>query len=454
MRGAANRAATVRERSIVSMDHAHVCVWGFFRRLAIGLAFPVAAYAQWPQFGGPNRNFTVDAKGLADNWPDSGPKQLWRRDLGDGYSTIVSDGDRLYTMYRVGDDEFTVALDPTTGKTIWEHKNPSPFTPMMTEYGPGPHATPLLVDNRLYTLGTNAVLHAFDKGTGRVLWKHDLPAEFGAPVPEYGYSASPIAYKNTIILTVDRKRIRPGEGDAAANKDAALAPAQTLMAFDQLTGNPVWKGLDFESSYSSPTLIRFEGEDQLVLFTTNEIVGVNPATGEMLWSFVHKTQYGANLSSPIFNGKDLLFCSAAYDSGSRVVKLTKKGGKTSAEEVWFSRKMRLHHGNAVQLGDYVYGSSGDFGPAFFMGLEMRTGNVLWRERGFSKTTCISADGKLFLLDEDGNLALATASTGGLTVHSKAKLFEKYAWTAPTLVGKTLYVRDRKHIAAYDVGKGS
>jgi hypothetical protein len=121
------------------------------------------------------------------------------------------------------------------------------------------------------------------------------------------------------------------------------------------------------------------------------------------------------------------------------------------EELWYSRKMRLHHGNAVRIGDYIYGSSGDFGPAFFMAMNIKTGKVAWRERGFKKATCVYADGKLIILDEDGELTLATATPGGLTVHAKCKVAERYAWAAPTLVGKTLYIRDRQHIMALDLG---
>jgi len=105
----------------------------------------------------------------------------------------------------------------------------------------------------------------------------------------------------------------------------------------------------------------------------------------------------------------------------------------------------------VQIGDYVFGSSGAFGPAFYMGVKLATGDIAWRERGFSKSTTLLAGGKLIILDEDGNLALATATPEKLTVLSKCKLAEKYAWAAPTLVGTKLYLRDRKVIMALELG---
>jgi hypothetical protein len=133
------------------------------------------------------------------------------------------------------------------------------------------------------------------------------------------------------------------------------------------------------------------------------------------------------------------------------VKLSKKEGKTVPAELWFSMKMRLHHGNAVHRNGYVYGSSGDFGPAFFMAADLQTGKIAWRERGFKKSTCVQAREKLIILDEDGQMALASATPEAFTVHSQCKVGELYSWAAPTLVGTKLFVRDRKHIWAFDLG---
>lgn len=387
---------------------------------------------EWPQWGGPSRNFMVDAPRLADNWPEEGPPKLWTRQLGDGFASIIADRDMAYTMYRIDEAEYVIALDSKTGKTVWEHRNPSPFTKLMAQFGPGPSSTPLMVANRLFTVGTNMVMHCFDKRSGRVLWRHDLVEEYGAEVPGRGYSCSPIAYGDTVILPVGGQ-----EG-------------QCVMAFSQADGTPVWKNQDFETTHSSPILINLHGEDQLVIFMASEIVGLNPRTGELLWSHPHSTQYGANLATPLWNGDELIFMSAAYDSGSRVIRLTSKDGKTVPEELWYSRKMRIHHGNVVRIGDHVYGSSGDSGPAFFMGMNMVTGKIAWRKRGFAKATCLLANDKLIILDEDGKLTLATASPEELIIHSEYQLTQHVSWTAPTLAGSTLYIRDRKNIFALDL----
>src|SRR5215813_14468156 len=124
-----------------------------------------AQTASWPQWGGPQRNFMVDAKGLAQTWPGGGPKRLWRRELGEGHSSVVVDGERLYTMYSKGEQEFVIALDAATGKTVWEKSYAAPTTGLKLENGKGPHSTPLIVGNLLFTVGVVGKLQAFDKQT-------------------------------------------------------------------------------------------------------------------------------------------------------------------------------------------------------------------------------------------------------------------------------------------------
>lgn len=394
----------------------------------------------WPQLGGPNRNFMVDVKGLAATWPPSGPKKLWSRELGDGYSGIVVDGGTLYTMYRPPgvtsnsnkSEEVVAAIDNTTGKTFWEHRFDAPFfKSMMMEHGPGPHSTPLLAADRVFAVGVTGKFYCLDKKTGKVLWFHDLCQEYKAPPRDRGYSCSPIAYKNTVILAVG-------------------GPGQALMAFNQKDGNVVWKKLDFEDSPSSPILINVDGQDQLVSFFGNAVVGVDPNKGDLLWQHPHQTDWGLNISMPVWGEGNLLFITSAYSGGSRVIQLNVVNGKTTAKQLWSNNRMRVHIGNAIRVGDTIYGSSGDFGPAFLSAIDVRTGNAVWQDRSFSKANLLYVDGKFLILDEDGNLGLASVSPQGLKVLARAELLKRKAWTAPTLVGTRLYVRDQKTLTALDL----
>src|SRR5262245_47094645 len=170
-----------------------------------------AGAGDWLQWGGAGRNFMPDATGLAASWPAGGPKKLWSRALGEGHSSILVEGTRLYTMYRPAgmlnmvrrsQEEVVVALDSTTGKTIWEYRYPAPTDDVDFSQGAGPHSTPLIVGNTLYAASSRRQLFALDKATGKVLWSHDLMKEYGAPGPGRGYTCSPLAFGDNVIVTV------------------------------------------------------------------------------------------------------------------------------------------------------------------------------------------------------------------------------------------------------------
>ena len=223
-----------------------------------------------------------------------------------------------------------------------------------------------------------------------------------------------------------------------------------MIAFNQKDGNVAWKNQDLDMSPTSPMIINVDGQDQLIGFIGKVIAGIDPNNGGLLWSHPHVTEWGLNISMPVWGSDNLLFLSSAYSGGSRVLKLTQKDGKTTVSELWFHRRLRLHHSTAIRIGDYVYASSGDFGPAFFAAVNVKTGEIAFQDRSFPKVNFLLADGKLIILDEDGNLALATVSPTGLKVISKASLMKNLAWTVPTLVGTKLYLRDRRTIAALDL----
>jgi outer membrane protein assembly factor BamB len=401
-------------------------------RTLLVLAFAAIATADWTQWGGPNRNFQVDAPELSSTWPAGGPKRLWSRPLGDGYSAVLAAGTRLYTMYRRGHDDVVIALEAATGNPVWEFAIPARHAPGMgMEHGPGPHSTPLLAGGRLFAISVMGHLHALDAKTGKLLWAHDLWNEFGGTRLDRGYASSPIAYRDTVIAMVGGKR-------------------HAVMAFRQADGKVAWHAQDFANTGSSPVLINVGGLDQLVVFMAKEVAGLNPLNGDLQWRVPHATDWDINASTPVYGPDGILFISSAYSGGSQGIQLTREGNRVVADPLWKTNRMRLHHGNAIRTGDHVYGSSGDFGPAPVTALDVKTGRVSWQDRGFAKANFVYAAGKLIALDEDGTLGLLTVSPKGGKVLAQAQILNGRAWTVPTLAGTVLYVRDRSSIAAFDL----
>ena len=407
--------------------------------LSWGARPPATDTEAWPQWGGPNRNFVVGARPLAEAWAPDGPRRRWRKPISAGYSSIVTDGRTLYTLARDGGDDVVLALEAATGEPIWQSRYAAPFDETCSErLGPVPRAAPLMVDAggpRLIVTSAGGLMTSFDRKTGARQWQVNLLGETGE-VRACGYSASPVAFEDLVITTAGGK----GRG---------------VIAVRAATGDVAWTSQDFQNGYSSPLLIALDGQPEVVVFTYGEISGLDPRTGALEWTVPHPSDQGVNVATPIWGTDNLLFVSSAYGGGSRVLRLSRgSGGNVTAEEVWANRRVRIHFGNAVRLGDRLYASNGDFGAAPFAAIDIATGDMVWRDRSVARSTVIGAGDKLLILDEDGTLALARPSDTGLTILAKAAVLSGRSWTAPTLSGNTLYLRNNTEIVALDLGPPS
>src|ERR671923_191520 len=144
-----------------------------FVRAVVADAQNSARAVPWTQWGGPYRNFHTDASGLKDTWPASGPRVVWKRPLGEGYSSPSVENGVLYTMYGKPREEIVLAADAETGKTLWERSNPMTFQSDAREMGNGPYATPLIVGDRIFTAGGARRFPCFEKKTGKLLWAQE-----------------------------------------------------------------------------------------------------------------------------------------------------------------------------------------------------------------------------------------------------------------------------------------
>jgi outer membrane protein assembly factor BamB len=274
------------------------------------------------------------------------------------------------------------------------------------------------------------MLHALARDTGEVLWSHDLITDMGGEVLDFGYSASPILHDGDILV--------PMGGN------------HSIVAMDPEDGSTQWQSGPRGISYSTPLVIDVDGQQQVVFFSGVEVIGIEAGDGRELWSFPAKNQYSNNATNLHWQEGNLLWVASQLDGGTRVLHLTRGEDATSVEEVWSSNKMSIHHWNTVLVDGHIYGSFGGQGN-ILQSIELATGNVLWRERGFSKVNGIHADGKLIFLGEKGELGLARVSPQKIEVLSRAQVATEEAWSAPALAGSVLYVRDNKTILALDLG---
>ena len=368
------------------------------RDLRIHLEAAPPAGIPWTQWGGPHRNFQTEATGLKDTWPTSGPRVIWKRPLGEGYTSPAVESGILYTAYGKPREEVVIAAETETGKTLWERSNPMPFQSDAPEMGNGPYSTPLVVGDRLFTTGVAGRLQCLEKKTGKPLWVQELWASHHGSRLMYGYASSPIAYRDLVIVPVG-------------------GPGKALMAFKQGDGSVAWSKNDFGNVYSSPILINVGGLDQLVALLDGAVIGVNPLNGDLQWQVPFKADYSIAVATPVWGPDNLLFVSAEYGAGSKMIELQKDGRQTKAVELWSSNRLRLHHGNAMRVEDAIYFSSGGKGSqAILSAVEARSGKILWQQRSIEKATFVWADRKLITLDQDGNLMIAHPSREGFADH--------------------------------------
>jgi outer membrane protein assembly factor BamB len=379
----------------------------------------------WPQWGGVNRNFTVEPRTLSRNWGEDGPPELWSRPLGGGFAGISSDGKSLYSAYRAGDEEIVVALDPRTGKTRWEYRYDAPIPKadyLSTQYGKGPNGTPLVFDGKVVTLGFMGHVVCMDAKKGKLLWSHDLGADFDARIPYFGHATSPLALGDNVLIV-----------------------AGGLHAFDLATGKAVWSNNEFQGSYGSPVIVDVGDRQQIVTPVESHLAGFAPETGKTLWSIEHKNQWGTILTTPVIDDSGRVFISAAQVGAM----LVDPSAHETQLRVWATDATKINHSNAVRVEDVVYASVG--GSASFMtATSLTDGKQAWKKRGFATANLIRVGDEFLLLDFEGELALVEMDGSGMNVITRATINERPTWTPPTLIGSTLFFRDETRIVALDL----
>lgn len=389
----------------------------------------LAANEDWTQWGGEHRDFKLSSGAISDN---AKLDQVWRRDLGNGYSAILVQGDRLYTMYRRNDEEFVVCADASDGKTVWEFKYAAPMREgASTEFGKGPNSTPIVVGDVIISIGFNSDLYCLDKESGELLWKKNLITELDATRVDLGYSQSPIVYKDNLILPVG------GAGKG-------------IVALGLQDGSIKWTAQDFKNSYSTPLLVTLDGKDQMVFVMTDEVVSIDPADGRLFWTFPLTNQWSTHAFVPLWDPESkTLFISSFRQS--HALQLKREGDGFSFANTWSSKERGIGFTNAVIIDGVVYGSTGSSRSALVTAIDLASGKFLWKERGFSVSNYLAVGDRLILLDQNGNLAIARPDGSGLNVIRREQVLSApRAWTVPTMVGNRLYLRDQKEMICYEL----
>ncbi|MEZ5355211.1 MAG: PQQ-binding-like beta-propeller repeat protein [Bryobacteraceae bacterium] len=385
--------------------------------VVLALSFTLSA-ADWPQWRGVHRDGKSAETGLLAQWPEGGPKLVWKASgLGEGYSSMSIAGGRVYTLGQRGDVEFTVALDAATGKKLWETAIGGPYR---ERRGHGPRGVPTVEGDRLWALAADGTLACLNTRTGAKLWTVSAVNDFGGSVPHWGYSESPLIDGERVIFNAG------GSGTA-------------IVALNKNTGKVIWKSQSDSAAYSSAIVATVGQTRQVLTFTSKGAISVRADNGELLWRYDNVANRTANIATPIFRDGQV-FYSSAYGTGAAPLKLTSNGGGVKADEVYFTRDMMNHYSSSVLVGDALYG----FSNAILTALKFQTGEVLWKDRSVGKGSVIFADGRLYALGEGGTVALIEASPTGYKEVSRFSFAKSEwpVWAPPAISDGKLFIRDQ------------
>ncbi|MCB1125098.1 MAG: PQQ-like beta-propeller repeat protein [Verrucomicrobiae bacterium] len=400
---------------------------------AITLLAPLPA-ADWSQWRGPDRDGLCQETGLLAEWPEGGPKLLWKTDgLGGGYTTPSFADGLIYGMGYVDNEEVVWALEEATGKPRWETRLDPAFTDM--GYAEGPRCTPTIAGDQAFVLNGAGLLAALNARTGEVLWRQHLTKDFGGKMMSgWGYSESPLVDGDQVVCT-------PGGAKGS------------VAAFAKDSGKLLWQSADItdDASYSSLRIAEFGGVRQYVQISDQSVYAVAANDGKLLWRADRKGRT-AVIPTPIITG-NLVYVTSGYGVGCNLFEVKVSGGKFSVEELYSNRSMVNHHGGVVLVDGRLYGYSDGKG---WICQDLKTGDMLWNEkRALGKGAILYADGRLYLRDEsgEGTMALIEASPKGYVEKGRfdqPDRSNKNSWPHPVIHDGRLYLRDQGVLLCYDV----
>ena len=372
--------------------------------LLVSVAATTAAQSgrfDYPQWRGLHRDGGASGFVEPPAWP-AALKRQWTVQVGEGYATPLIVGDRVFVFTRRNADEMITPLDAETGSVLWQTTYAAPYDMFAatTVHGPGPKATPLFVDGKLFTLGISGIVSALDAANGRLLWRIPRPAE----QPFYGTASSPAADGDLVF-------VHTGNYDA-------------LTAFDADTGAVVWRTAG-TFTYSSPLIVELDGVRQVVSVSQDHVAGLSARDGGLLWTYPFASPY-THAITPIEHAGQIIV--SAQNMGIRALRPHRQRSGWVVETAWRNDDVSTAMTNPVVVTDALFGLSERRRGQFFA-LDADTGTTLWLgpPRRAENTAIAKTERFLFLLNDNAELIVARASRAGFEPIARYTVADSPTW---------------------------
>jgi outer membrane protein assembly factor BamB len=370
-----------------------------------------AAGSDWPNYRGPDHNGISQETNWSSDWGTDGPKVLWKKSIGIGFSTTAVAGGRAYNMGNSNKNADTVyCFDAQTGRELWKHSYPCPLEPK--SYEGGTLSTPTVDAGKVYTLSKMGDLFCLDAAGGKVLWQKQLNKEMGFALPTWHFSSSALIAGDTLILNM-------GSAGLALNKN---------------TGDIIWQNGKGKCGYATPVPFTVDGQPCLAIMGEVTLFAVRQADGRQLWQYPWKTMYEINAADPVPVGRQMLITSG-YKHGCALLDVS----ATGARKLWENKVMSMQINCPIVRDGYAYG----FDENVFKCLKLEDGRQPWQDKGLGKGSLMaSADGRLIIMSEKGELVIARADPQKFDVMARAQILPRSkCWTSPVLANGRIYARN-------------
>ena len=395
------------------------------------------AFADFPQFLGPERSGCLRGRRLARDWTAHPPREVWRRPIGPGWSGFAVAGDYAVTQQQLDEMELVVCYSLRSGEVLWSHGNRVRFSSVIA--GDGPRATPTIAGGNVYALGSTGILEALALADGTLLWQTNILADHAAQPLPWGQSGSPLVVDGLVV-------VNPG-GPAG----------HSLAAYEAATGRLRWHAGDDAASYASPMLATLGGKRQIVMVNQYSVTGHDPATGNVLWTYPPAEQRDhtwlsrdPKVPQPVLVAPDRLLIAAGYGLGSMLLELASGGGNGwHVRELWdgFNRQLKPKFTNLVLHEGHVYGL--DDGTALTC-LDLDTGARRWKQGRYGHGQLLLVDDLLLVQSDAGRVALVEADPHAYRELAGFQALEGKTWNTPALAGRMLLVRNDREAACYEL----
>jgi outer membrane protein assembly factor BamB len=373
----------------------------------------------WPGFRGANRDGVVTGVRIKTDWTTSPPKELWRREIGPGWSSFAVAGNLIYTQEQRGDEEIVSCYRLTNGKPVWKHRDSQRF--YESNAGAGPRSTPTFSNGRLYTFGATGILNALNAIDGSVVWSRNVSKDSKRKVPMWGFSSSPLVVDDVVVV-------------AAAGK---------LVAYDVSNGKPRWYGADDKGGYSSPHFATLDGSPQVVFTNAAGINSLAPATGDLLWQY--KLPEGTRIVQPAIVSNDIVVGDGDGKNIRRIA-VTHESGKWDAKERWNSIGLKPYFNDFVVHKGNAYGFDG----TYLSCIDLNDGAKKWKggKYGAGQLILLADQDLLLVVSEQGDLALVSATPDKFKELGRVSGIQGKTWNHPALANDILLVRNGEEMAAF------